>query len=250
MALPTFTANTVLPAADLTNIIEHLQGASGKTDAYHFRCSSGNNYLITLSDAAGARKVSVRDSALVEVMSINSDGAMTLASTLTISGGGFAVTGDSSVTGTLTATTLAGPLSTAAQPAVTSLGTLAANLLFVDATHDIGVAGATRPRDIFASRNITTGGGQYFGDGQTILLSRGADNRLDLATGDSLRVVQGTIQLGSLAFSTPGNHNIVLEEGTPPSGTATNAGAIYVVDAAGTTELRYVDSAGGVTNVS
>src|SRR3989304_71180 len=56
------------------------------------------------------------------------------------------------------ATTIGGTLSTAAQANVTSLGTLAANLLFVDATYDIGASGATRPRDFFLSRNATIGG--------------------------------------------------------------------------------------------
>lgn len=37
-------------------------------------------------------------------------------------------------------------------------GTLTGDLLFTDATYDIGKAGATRPRDIFASRNVTVGG--------------------------------------------------------------------------------------------
>jgi hypothetical protein len=37
-------------------------------------------------------------------------------------------------------------------------GTLTGNLLFTDATYDIGVSGATRPRDIFASRNASFAG--------------------------------------------------------------------------------------------
>lgn len=57
--------------------MNHLQGASAKTDAWHFRVSSGNNYLITLSDAAGAQKFSIRDSAGVEQFSVDSDGNVT-----------------------------------------------------------------------------------------------------------------------------------------------------------------------------
>ena len=37
-------------------------------------------------------------------------------------------------------------------------GTLTGNLLFTDATYDIGASGATRPRDGFFSRNLTVGG--------------------------------------------------------------------------------------------
>lgn len=36
--------------------------------------------------------------------------------------------------------------------------TMAGNLLFTDATYDIGASGATRPRDLFLSRNATVGG--------------------------------------------------------------------------------------------
>lgn len=69
---------------------------------------------------------------------------------------------------TLTGSTVAGTptwssnqaitLSTAAQPNVTSLGTLAANLLFTDATYDIGQSGATRPRNLYLSGTATIGG--------------------------------------------------------------------------------------------
>src|ERR1700680_216609 len=36
-------------------------------------------------------------------------------------------------------------------------GTLTGDLKFTDALYDIGKSGATRPRDIFASRNLTVG---------------------------------------------------------------------------------------------
>jgi catechol 2,3-dioxygenase-like lactoylglutathione lyase family enzyme len=47
-----------------------------------------------------------------------------------------------------------------AQPTLSDLaaGTLTADILFTDATYDIGKNGATRPRDLFASRNGTFGG--------------------------------------------------------------------------------------------
>lgn len=89
MALPDFTsrAHTILRAVtDMQEIISHLQGGSGKTDAWHFRCSTGNNYLITLSDSAGARKFSVRDSGGNEIFAVNSDGDLTISGTFTPSG--------------------------------------------------------------------------------------------------------------------------------------------------------------------
>ena len=65
---------------------------------------------------------------------------------------------DITVTTGVSASTLTGTLQTAAQPNVTSLGTLAANLIFADATHDIGASGATRPRNLFLSGAIVTVG--------------------------------------------------------------------------------------------
>jgi len=43
-------------------------------------------------------------------------------------------------------------------PAGTLLPTITGNLLFTDATYDIGASGATRPRDLFLSRNAVLGG--------------------------------------------------------------------------------------------
>jgi hypothetical protein len=37
-------------------------------------------------------------------------------------------------------------------------GTFTGHVLFTDATYDIGATGATRPRDVFLSRNLTAGG--------------------------------------------------------------------------------------------
>lgn len=57
--------------------------------------------------------------------------------------------------GTLTGAALAAGVTTSS---LTTLGTLAAPLLFTDATYDIGAAGATRPRDGYFSGKITLGG--------------------------------------------------------------------------------------------
>lgn len=42
--------------------------------------------------------------------------------------------------------------------AAPAIGTLTANLIFTDATYDIGASGATRPRDFYLSRNAILGG--------------------------------------------------------------------------------------------
>lgn len=86
-------------------------------------------------------------------------------------------------------------LSTAAQPNVTSLGTLAANLLFVDATYDIGASGATRARNLFLSGNITAGGTLTTGliNGQTI--SSAANFTGSVTVANTFTVSAGTTTL-------------------------------------------------------
>jgi hypothetical protein len=74
------TQVVALTASDVTQInqiIQHMQGQAGSTDAYIFRTSAGNNLTIILSDNAGARKFSIKDSDEAEVFSVDSDGAIT-----------------------------------------------------------------------------------------------------------------------------------------------------------------------------
>lgn len=84
MALPTFTTRQVALSDDLTSIISHLTGGVGKTEAWSFRVSTSNNFLITLADAAGASKFSIRDSSGTELFSVNSLGAMSLTGSLVL----------------------------------------------------------------------------------------------------------------------------------------------------------------------
>ena len=71
---------------------------------------------------------------------------------------GLATVASSGSAGDLGAGTLASARLVGLYTGVTGLGTQASDLLFTDATYDIGKSGATRPRDIFASRNVTVGG--------------------------------------------------------------------------------------------
>ncbi len=92
-------------------------------------------------------------------------GTNTNAGTYTFSTGTTLTYGD---TGTINAKTLAGNAETLyarlASPTFTgtvtlpALATLVTDLVFTDATYDIGKSGATRPRDIFTSRNASFGG--------------------------------------------------------------------------------------------
>lgn len=81
MAISAVTANTTGLAADLNQYRNHLLGLSSSTAAYVMRSSTGDDFIVVLSDAAGARRFSVRDSADVEVASIDSDGNLVVAGT-------------------------------------------------------------------------------------------------------------------------------------------------------------------------
>ena len=96
-------------------------------------------------------------------------------------------------------------LSTAAQPNVTSLGTLAANLLFVDATYDIGASGATRARNLFLSGNITAGGSLTSGliNGQTISATANFTGTMAVASTINSQTISSAANFtGSLAVAT------------------------------------------------
>lgn len=80
MTLPNPSPGDPIAADDIDQIVAHLTGGSGKTDAYHFRQSSGN-MLVTLPDAAGATKFRVNDSANAEIWSVDSDGNVTTGGT-------------------------------------------------------------------------------------------------------------------------------------------------------------------------
>lgn len=71
--------------------------------------------------------------------------------TLTV--GNVTVTTNATVGGTLGVTGAVTHSST-----TTLTGAITSNLIFTDATYDIGASGATRPRDLFLSRNAVVGG--------------------------------------------------------------------------------------------
>lgn len=74
MAVGQVTARTRVLAADHNSLVNLLQGASGETLAFLLRVAASNNFTIVLSDNAGARKFSVKDSDSVEIFSVDSNG--------------------------------------------------------------------------------------------------------------------------------------------------------------------------------
>src|SRR3990167_11560272 len=65
--------------------------------------------------------------------------------------GAWTFSGNQTFTGNVT-------IGNAVGDTLTVTSTIVSNLIFTDATYDIGASGATRPRDLFLSRNATIGG--------------------------------------------------------------------------------------------
>jgi hypothetical protein len=129
------------------------------------------------------------------------------------------------------------------------------DLLFTDNTYDIGKSGATRPRDLFASRNAVIGG--------TLTLSGGLNTPLVVAQGgtgvaaltaNSLLLGAGT---GNVTFAAPGTSgNILTSNGTVwasatpatatslDTGTVAYAGRTITVDTGGALNVVLAASAG------
>ena len=72
--------DTASAATDIQQFKDHLEGAAGSTLAWNLRAAASNNIIVTLADAGGTYKFSVRDSAGVEVAYIDSDGGFSAAS--------------------------------------------------------------------------------------------------------------------------------------------------------------------------
>lgn len=100
-------------------------------------------------------------------------------------------------------------------------GTLTGNLLFTDATYDIGASGATRPRDIFQSRNHVIGGtlnvtGHTTFEGVT---STGATGTGNLVYDNTPTLITPT--LGAMSATTIAGA-VVATQANMETGTATN----------------------------
>ena len=113
---------------------------------------------------------------------------------------------------------------------VTGVKTFGANVLFTDNTYDIGASGATRPRDLFLSRNATVGGtlgvtgvttltgavavGDFRGTAETITATGTVNNQALAATTTILRCNNATLlTISGFASGTAGRILIVQSVG-------------------------------------
>ena len=86
MALTTRATGNTIAAAFFNDFKDHLEGAASATLAWFLRCTATDDFLIRLGDAAGVREVQIQDSAGVSVASIDSDGNVSFAGTLAVTG--------------------------------------------------------------------------------------------------------------------------------------------------------------------
>jgi len=191
----TFASGAILTAAQLNNEFDNLLTSSainGGLDATNLGVTAGqataSKALVVdasrnLADATGSNRINN----LALSGTFESTGAITASAGIT-SGGNIVsdtdstddlgttgvrwanlfvddvtVTNNVTIGGTLTLTggiTLNGntTIGDSSADTLTVNSTITSNLIFTDATYDIGASGATRPRDLFLSRNAVMGG--------------------------------------------------------------------------------------------
>lgn len=75
------TAGSTIQINDLNQLIDLLEGGNSMTGAFNLVSTSGEDFIIKLADAAGARSILIKDSSGATVASINSNGEATFTST-------------------------------------------------------------------------------------------------------------------------------------------------------------------------
>jgi hypothetical protein len=174
-----------------------------------------------LTNAAGGAEIAV-NTATKRIYSKDSGGAVIEMGTFPSS---MAVQGALSATGNVT-------LGDASADSVTVNGTITSNLIFTDATYDIGASGANRPRDLFLSRNLTVGG--------TLTLAGGVNLNGNVTVGDSS---SDTLTINSTVTS-----NLIFTDNTYDIGAsgATRPRNVYI---ANTLTVGSTTTLGGAVNL-
>lgn len=168
---------TITPVGGLGGVLTigtHLTGTSynGSTGITIATDAVSTNTVSTIvaRDGSGNFSAGTITASLTGSISGNAATATALQTSRNINGVGFDGTASITVTaaaGTLTGATLNSGVTASS---LTLLGTLGADLLFTDASFDIGKVGATRPRDGWFSRNFLVGGTLTIGATKIITL--------------------------------------------------------------------------------
>lgn len=133
---------------------------------------------------------------------------------------------------------------------LTVTATIISNLIFTDATYDIGASGATRPRDFFLSRDAVLGGDLSVGGGDLIATANLVIRRNTSDAADSGAVtmagggawVAGTASRGA-AITVYGNEHA--EVGSIINEIGNVTGAIWRVDRSNGTAAAQVNGSDG-----
>ena len=279
----TFASGAILTAAQLNNEFDNLLTSSainGGLDATNLGVTAGqataSKALVVdasrnLADATGSNRINN----LALSGTFESTGAVTASAGIT-SGGNIVsdtdstddlgttgvrwanlfvddvtVTNNVTIGGTLTLTggiTLNGntTIGDSSADTLTVNSTITSNLIFTDATYDIGASGATRPRDLHLSRNAVMGG--TLGVTGLITATGGVSGAL---TGDVTgNVTGGTISGTTATFSgvtTVGSAGATADFAVWTDGTSSTA-AGFTVDASADEVIVGQLSGGGNTN--
>jgi hypothetical protein len=146
---------------------------------------AGNSSLITLGTVTAGVWNGTAITGQYGGTGVNNSGkTITLGGNLTTSGA-YALTLTLSNTTSVTLPTSGTLVNTSVTTlsSLSTIGTLASNLLFTDATYDIGASGATRPRDLYLSRAATIGGALTVSGTTTLQQSTEVLNTKTSATG-------------------------------------------------------------------
>jgi len=145
-------------------IISNAGDLAINTNKFTVASSSGNTLVAGTLDATGNFNVNTNKFSVVAA-----SGNTSVAGTLDATGNFNVNTNKFSVVASSGNTTIAGTTSFG--------GNIVSNLLFTDATYDIGASGANRPRDLFLSRNLVVGG--------TLTLAGGVNLNGNVTIGDA-----------------------------------------------------------------
>ena len=122
-------------------------------------------------------------------------------------------------------------------------GTMTGNLLFTDATYDIGASGATRPRDLFLSRNAVIGGTL---DVISTLNAGSLNSTGSLGVLNTTAIPAGGTASFGLRFSSISNFGVFFGSSAPTLAAA--QGSLYLrSDGTTTNDRAYINTNGSTT---